>query len=191
MSIYEKLSNIQEKLIVTKDQYNKFGDFTYRSCEDILNKLKPICRENKVVLFLTNNLVCMGNRVYVEASAILTDLETGEQIKAVAHAREEEVKKGMDGSQITGSSSSYARKYALSGLFNLDDEKDSDALEPTDTLPLVKAKTNADWKKDFIDLGADIKKMEEYFGKPFEQLTNAELHKAYVMKKKQLEGKDE
>lgn len=190
MSIYEKLSNIQEKLVVTKDQYNKMG-YYYRNCEDILNKVKPICRENKVVLFLTNNLVCMGNRIYVEANAILTDLETGEQIKSVAHAREEEVKKGLDGSQITGSSSSYARKYALAGLFNLDDEKDSDALEPTDTLPLVKAKTNADWKKDFVDLGADIKKMEEYFGKPFEQLTNAELQKAYVMKKKQLEGKDE
>ena len=125
--IYTKLSNIQGALFVPKGQKNDFGKYNYRSCEDILKTVKPLCGENGCVLTITNDLECIGSRNYVKATAILIDLETGEKIESVAHAREEETKKGMDGSQITGAASSYARKYALAGLFCIDNEKDSDA----------------------------------------------------------------
>ena len=125
--IYTKLANIQNSFFVPKGQKNTFGNYSYRSCEDILKTVKPLCGENGCVLTINNDLECIGNRNYVKATAILIDLETGEKIESVAHAREEETKKGMDGSQITGAASSYARKYALAGLFCIDNEKDSDA----------------------------------------------------------------
>lgn len=127
MSVYQKLSNIQKNLFVPKGQRNNFGKYNYRSCEDILKAVKPICEEQGCILFMSNNLVNIGNRNYVEAVVRLIDLESGEEITSTAHAREEETKKGMDGSQITGASSSYARKYALAGLFSIDNEKDSDS----------------------------------------------------------------
>lgn len=127
MSVYEKLANIQKYLFVPKGQKNDFGNYKYRSCEDILKTVKPLCESEKCVLFITNTLECIGSRNYVKATVRLVDLETGEDIEVTAHAREEETKKGMDGSQITGASSSYARKYALAGMFSIDNEKDSDA----------------------------------------------------------------
>lgn len=127
MSVYDKLANIQKKLFVPKDQKNGFGNYNYRSCEDILKTLKPICDEEGCVCYITNALECIGGRNYVKATVKIVDLETGTGIESSAHAREEETKKGMDGSQITGASSSYARKYALAGLFCIDNEKDSDA----------------------------------------------------------------
>lgn len=130
--IYEKLAEIQNELFVPKGQKNNFGNYQYRSCEDILKTVKPICRDKGCVLFLSNDLVSIGGRNYVEAQATLLELSTGEQVVSVAHAREEETKKGMDGSQITGASSSYARKYALAGLFCIDNEKDSDATNTHD-----------------------------------------------------------
>ena len=129
MNIYEKLSAIQAELKVPKDQENTFGGYKYRSCEDILEKVKPLCKEHGTVLTLSDTLVEIGGRHYVMATAELVDLdpENGcEIITTTAYAREEETKKGMDGSQITGASSSYARKYALNGLFCIDDVKDSD-----------------------------------------------------------------
>lgn len=131
MSIYEKLSSIQKELIAPKGQYNDFGKYPYRSCEDIVKALKPLCDKNSCVLYMTNELQDIGGRNYVKATVKLIDLESGEFIESSAHAREEETKKGMDGSQITGASSSYARKYALSGLFCIDNEKDSDATNET------------------------------------------------------------
>lgn len=125
--IYQKLAKIQSQLFVPKGQKNSFGNYNYRSCEDILKTVKPICEELGCVLFITNDISQVGDRVYVEAKVRLIDLETGEEISSTAHAREEETKKGMDGSQITGAASSYARKYALAGLFCIDNEKDSDA----------------------------------------------------------------
>ncbi len=125
--IYAKLAEIQKELFVPKDQKNNFGGYNYRSCEDILKAVKPICEAKGCVLFITNDMECIGDRNYVKAVATLVELETGEDIESVAHAREEAEKKGMDGSQITGSASSYARKYALAGLFCIDNEKDSDA----------------------------------------------------------------
>ena len=125
--IYEKLSQIQDKLFVPKGQTNDFGKYNYRSCEDILKAVKPIAKELGCVLTITNDLVNIGDRNYVEAIVKLVDLDDTTEIVSRAHAREEETKKGMDGSQITGASSSYARKYALAGLFCIDNEKDSDA----------------------------------------------------------------
>lgn len=127
MTIHEKLAQIQSKLFVPKGQNNDFGGYKYRSCEDILKAVKPLCEEVKTVLYMTNELIEVGGRNYVKASVVLQDLESEEFILSSAQAREEETKKGMDGSQITGSSSSYARKYALAGLFCIDNEKDSDA----------------------------------------------------------------
>ena len=125
--IYAKLMEIQKELFVPKGQTNNFGGYNYRSCEDILKAVKPICEAKGCVLMLNNKLIEVGGRNYVEADARLYELETGEVIISTAQAREEESKKGMDGSQITGAASSYARKYALAGLFCIDNEKDSDA----------------------------------------------------------------
>lgn len=127
MGIYDKLANIQSGLIVPKGNYNDFGNYSYRSCEDILKALKPLCDTQKCVCYISNALESINDRVYVKATVTLKDLESGEEIKSVAHAREDATKKGADGSQITGASSSYARKYALAGLFCIDNEKDADA----------------------------------------------------------------
>ncbi len=127
MSVYDKLFNIQQKLNAPKNQRNNFGNYNYRSCEDILEAVKPLLSENKCVLKLSDEIIYTGERYHVKAIATLTDIETGEKESANGWAREEESKKGMDGSQITGASSSYARKYALNGLFCIDDNKDSDS----------------------------------------------------------------
>ena len=121
-----KLMNIQQELKAPKGQYNSFGKYAYRSCEDILEAVKPLLKKEKVVLTISDELQYIGNRYYIKATATLIDTESEAIISNSAYAREEETKKGMDGSQITGASSSYARKYALNGLFGIDDNKDSD-----------------------------------------------------------------
>lgn len=121
----EKLLKVQELLKAPKNQRNDFGKYNYRSCEDIFESVKPLLKEQGLTLRLNDDLVLIGDRYYIKATAILSD--GNETIENVAYAREEENKKGMDGSQITGASSSYARKYALNGLFLIDDVKDSDA----------------------------------------------------------------
>ena len=131
MNIYEKLLNIQTELKAPKGQYNSFGKYKYRSCEDILEAVKPICAKNKATLILSDGLENRGDRYYIKATATLIDVESGDNLENTAYAREESEKKGMDGSQITGTASSYARKYALNGLFNIDDTKDADTDEYT------------------------------------------------------------
>ena len=121
----EKLLKIQELLKAPKSQRNEFGKYNYRSCEDIFEAVKPILKEQGLTLRLNDELMLIGDRYYIKATAILSD--GNEVITNTAYAREEETKKGMDGSQITGASSSYARKYALNGLFLIDDVKDSDS----------------------------------------------------------------
>ena len=121
-----KLMMIQSELKAPKGQYNAFGKYNYRNCEDILNALKPHLMKYKCVVLLTDELAIIGSRFYARATAQLVDTESNNTISVNAYAREEETKKGMDGSQITGSASSYARKYALNGLFAIDDTKDSD-----------------------------------------------------------------
>jgi len=127
MNIYEKLMNIQAELKAPKNQYHTFGHYNYRSCEDILEGVKPFLQKNQVVLLINDELVQIGDRYYIKATAKLVDTEKGESVEATALARESENKKGMDSAQITGSTSSYARKYALNGLFCIDDTKDSDS----------------------------------------------------------------
>ena len=121
-----KLMNIQQELKAPKGQYNDFGKYAYRSCEDILEAVKPLLKKEKVVLTISDELQYIGNRYYIKATATLIDTESEATISNRAYAREKKKKKGMDGSQITGASSSYARKYALNGLFGIDDNKDSD-----------------------------------------------------------------
>ena len=133
MTIYEKLGAIQQALQAPKSQFNEFGKYKYRSCEDVLAAVKPLLAENKCVLLLRDDLESKEGRVYIKATASLFDIEAADNgtISAVAFAREEETKKGMDASQVTGAASSYARKYALNGLFCIDDNKDSDFTNQT------------------------------------------------------------
>ena len=129
MNIYEKLLNIQNELKCSKNQYNSFGKYKYRSCEDILEAVKPLCFKYNATLVMCDELIQNGERFYIKAIAKLIDIENGESIEGQALARESQEKKGMDDSQITGTASSYARKYALNGLFNIDDTKDADTDE--------------------------------------------------------------
>lgn len=156
-NILEKLSNVQNELKAPKNQKNNFGNYNYRSAEDILEAVKPLLKTNRLSLILSDDLVVLGNnnpisytetyydkdlkrentrtivncgeRYYIKVTATLYDLDSEKTISNTAYAREEETKKGMDGSQITGTASSYARKYALNGLFNIDDTKDADTDE--------------------------------------------------------------
>lgn len=126
----QKLLNIQKDLKAPKSQYNSFGQYNYRNCEDILEAVKPLCARENACLTLSDTVVQIGERYYIQACATLFDGETGEIINTVtAYAREGAEKKGMDSSQVTGAASSYARKYALNGLFNIDDTKDADSDE--------------------------------------------------------------
>ena len=132
MNVYEKLMTVQTKLRAPKGQYNNFGKYSYRSCEDILEALKPLLAEVGAIVNVTDEIKLIGDRYYVEATASFIDTETGERMIAKASAREAETKKGMDDSQVTGSVSSYARKYALNGLFAIDDNKDADSTNTHD-----------------------------------------------------------
>lgn len=146
----KKLLEIQSELKAPKGQYNSFGKYKYRSCEDILEAVKPICKKHGVTLTLSDEMVQIGERYYIKATAAITD---GTEEKAVtAFAREPEAKKGMDDSQITGTASSYARKYALNGLFCIDDTKDADTDEyAKQTKPAKKtAKELSEQKPDDI-----------------------------------------
>ena len=131
MNVYEKLIAIQSELKAPKSQYNNFGKYAYRNCEDILESLKPLLKEHKSTIYISDEIVTVLERFYVKATVTFIDAETGEKITNTAYAREEESKKGMDGSQVTGASSSYARKYALNGMFAIDDTKDSDFTNTT------------------------------------------------------------
>ena len=121
----KELIAIQSELKAPKSQFNKFGGYKYRKAEDILEAVKPLLAKQKCTLIITDDVVLIGNRIYVKATATIKN-EKGECETTNGWAREEETKKGMDGSQITGASSSYARKYALNGLFAIDDNADSD-----------------------------------------------------------------
>ena len=149
MNVYEKLMTVQTKLRAPKGQYNSFGKYSYRSCEDILEALKPLLAEVGAIINITDEIKVIGDnfetmevedkktgeksvrlvgrRFYIEATAMFIDVETGDSIVARALAREDEAKKGMDLAQVTGSVSSYARKYALNGLFAIDDNRDPDS----------------------------------------------------------------
>ena len=146
------LSKIQELVKAPKGQYNKFGNYKYRSCEDIVEAVKQVVNPMGFYLTINDEVVNIGNRFYIKATAILSNGQ--ETFSTTAFAREEEVKKGMDGSQITGASSSYARKYALNGLFAIDDTKDADATNTHDKIitPTVEPGPTEDEKKILVKL---------------------------------------
>lgn len=135
----KELIAIQSELKAPKGQMNKFGNYKYRSCEDILEALKPLLAKHNCLLFLSDDMVNIDGRYYVKAQATIINKD-GLKLEVSAFAREEESKKGMDGSQVTGASSSYARKYALNGLFLIDDTKDSDATNTHDKEEVKKPK---------------------------------------------------
>lgn len=187
MSIYSKLANIQRELIAPKGQRNDFGKYNYRSCEDILKALKPLCDENDCVCYISNDLVAIDGRHYVKATVTLADLETGDAVTSIAHAREEETKKGMDGSQITGASSSYARKYALAGLFSIDNEKDSDATNKGEDRAKNSAVNEAELKAKMMKMVNDMALTKDIIAKHCEmfkvnslQEMNAEQCSKYI-----------
>lgn len=194
MNIHEKLLHVQQKLKAPKNQYNKFGDFHYRSCEDIQEALKPLLAEVKAVLLTGDEVVQIGSRFYIKATAVFRDTESLEQIINTAYAREGEEKPKMDVAQVTGSSSSYARKYALNGLFCIDDTKDPDTRnngpEPAQpkgnkqqgsrTQPKKLNKAELDrLKSEAARTGTDLAKVcERYLVNTIEELTQEQYMKA-------------
>ena len=161
-----KVLAIQTELKAPKDKFNKFGNYAYRSCEGILEALKPLLAKHKLLLTVSDEVVCVGERFYVRATAILRDTENDGLLSNTAYAREEEAKKGMDGSQITGTASSYARKYALNGLFCIDDNKDADTDEYTQTQQ--NSPKQVDYRAQLIarlkELGLDVNEYAQKHG---------------------------
>ena len=159
----KELLQIQSELKAPKGQFNAYGKYKYRSCEDILEAVKPILKKNNCALLLSDSLIYVGERYYIKATATLVNAE-GKSVSTEAYAREEETKKGMDASQITGASSSYARKYALNGLLCIDDNKDSDTTNTGDNAPAAPAKAskedNAEVEKAIAEINAAKSKEE-------------------------------
>lgn len=141
MSLISKLSWVQKNLKAPKSQYNSFGKYHYRSCEDILTAVKGLLEEQDLLLTITDEVVRVGDRYYLKSTAKVTHFDDEKSVEVSAYAREAENRKGMDDSQITGATSSYARKYALNGLFAIDDQKDADTPAPKDK-PIDKPNTD-------------------------------------------------
>lgn len=181
MELVKKLIKVQSGLKAPKGQFNSFGKYHYRSCEDILEAVKPLLVSEGILLTITDEIVMIGDRIYVKAEVSVTDGK--DTISKSAYAREENEKKGMDGSQITGAASSYARKYALNGLFCIDDNKESDATN-------VGVKAEQSQENALIDVAmADVKmanSVEALKGvwMNYQSLHNIEKFKSAVNKKK-------
>ena len=183
MGIFEKLSKVQMELKAPKGQYNSFGKYKYRSCEDILEAIKPILEKHKLTLRMTDELVCIGERYYVKATAYLYDTEKStDMLGTTAYARESEKKTGMDESQITGTASSYARKYALNGLFLIDDTKDADTDEYHEQTNKMISKKQIETIKELVD---DIDAMLNYFKiEKIEDMTSSQADEIIKRKSK-------
>lgn len=128
-NIYQKMVEVQSELKAPKDKENTFGKYKYRSAEGILEAVKPLLKENELVISVDDSIEAVGDRVYVKATVTVIDVHTGDKMETSAYAREALTKKGMDDGQVTGATSSYARKYALNGMFAIDDSKDLDTDE--------------------------------------------------------------
>jgi ribosomal protein L31 len=159
----EAIVKIQQELKAPKGQFNAFGKYKYRNCEDIIEALKPIIHPLGFWLTLSDEPVQMGERFYIRAEAVLTDGE--KTYKAIGYAREEETKKGMDGSQVTGAASSYARKYALNGLLAIDDSKDSDKTNEEEVKKETLDQLHTKWAGavEFIKKGGSIDAIKEKY----------------------------
>jgi hypothetical protein len=160
-NIYSILNEIQVTLEAPKNQFNKFGNYKYRNCEDILEALKPLLKELKSVIIISDSIEVIQDRFYVKATAKLIEIEGGTFVENIAYAREELTKKGMDGAQVTGATSSYARKYALNGLLLVDDSKDADTMDNSkEEAPQQKQyedDPNKEWLDDITQLVAFCK----------------------------------
>ena len=185
MTIYEKLSAIQSELKAPKSQYNSFGKYNYRNCEDILEAVKPLCAKYKAVSVLGDEVLQIGERYYIKSTARLIDLESDGVVENTAYAREEAEKKGMDGSQVTGASSSYARKYALNGLFAIDDTKDSDT-----TNDGGREATSATKKAQAVEKNEEFKRLTKSELVQVYGVSNAEATIAWFEKKFGIAFKD-
>jgi len=177
MSVHSKLLSVQAALKAPKGQYNAFGKYNYRSCEDILEAVKPLLFEHGLTLIISDSVVAVGDRIYVQATAAIRGEDI--QVSVTAYAREEEDKKGMDGSQITGAASSYARKYALNGLFLIDDTKDSDGTNthgkdtpssPTPKKPSTDAPSGASESPSIMDKAISYVKSQSDKKKAYDQI---------------------
>lgn len=186
MEFKEKIVKLQNELKAPKSQFNKFGNYKYRSCEDILEAVKPLLEKYKLVLNIKDELNLVGERYYIKAIARIEDCESDLMIENTAYAREEEQKKGMDGSQITGTASSYARKYCLNGLFLIDDTKDADTdeyhKEINKTKEIPKDKVDNYYKQELIkfckEKNIDLKEIAKEF-KLNSKTANDEFKKVY------------
>jgi len=154
MSIYSILNEIQVTLEAPKNQFNTFGNYKYRNCEDILEALKPLLKELKSVIIISDSIEVIQDRFYVKATAKLIEIEGGTFVENIAYAREELTKKGMDGAQVTGATSSYARKYALNGLLLVDDSKDADSMDNSKEEAPQQQQDNDD--KPWLNAGAEL-----------------------------------
>lgn len=173
MTLIAKLAAIQTKLHAPKNQHNKFGGYNYRSCEDILEAVKPLL--DGLVLTITDEVTEVGGRIYVKATARLTD--GTDAMTATAFAREAETRKGMDESQITGSTSSYARKYALNGLFLIDDNKDADSQDNSEQgqkAKLAQKSFDLPAALDWIGKGATVEQIKQRGRQAYAKATNDE-----------------
>lgn len=172
------LTDIQNELKAPKNRFNKFGNYKYRSCEDILEAVKPLLKKYEATLTIRDEIIEVGGRVYVKAIVIFTANDIRSEV--TAFARESESKKGMDDSQITGTASSYARKYALNGLFLIDDTKDADTDEYTEQVNAVAEKKIGKTKaaalsKALKECGQHEEKLLEYYKvNDFSELTEAQ-----------------
>lgn len=192
-SVFEKLMKVQTALKAPKGQYNEFGKYKYRNCEDILEAVKPILAEHKALIILTDEVVLIGERYYVRATAAFINTEDGQSISNSAYAREEENKKGMDGSQITGASSSYARKYALNGLLAIDDTKDSDTTNKGEQPEKKEQKLISEEQiKELKELGFDDERllnMAKYYKvKTVSEITYAQAESAIKKQKRAVQN---
>lgn len=156
MNIYEKLLKVQVNLTATKDKRNDFGNYNYRNAETILRNLRPYMNEYGFVVILKDSIECVNERYYVKATAIMIDIESGKTIEAYAYARESMSKKGMDEAQVSGATSSYARKYALCALFAIDDGEDNDSPEYQEKVMKATEKENKR-KTKLAELGKIMK----------------------------------
>ncbi|EDT7238584.1 ERF family protein [Salmonella enterica subsp. enterica] len=197
---YARLAEIQEHLNAPKNQYNSFGKYKYRSCEDILEGVKPLLKG--LFLSISDEIVLIGDRYYVKATATITDGENSHSASAIA--REEENKKGMDAAQVTGATSSYARKYCLNGLFGIDDAKDADtdehkqqqnAAPAKQTKSLTSSPAPEQVLKAFTDAAMQkntVEELKQAFAKAWKMLEGTpEQHKAqdvYNIRRDELEG---
>ena len=182
----KELIQIQKKLNAPKGQYNSFGKYKYRSCEDILAAVKPLLAETETTLTLHDEMLLVGNRYYVKATATLTSKD-GLMVQTTAFAREEDAKKGMDASQVTGAASSYARKYALNGLFAIDDTEDADSLNTSPQYTQPAANPHANLMKEAMGLIDKAQSNEELLAihnKYPELHGNADFMKALSAKKR-------